>query len=349
MGETQPVSSRPRGFLRRHKALTVLVVLSLVLAGGVFGWAAYLNHELAAVPRFDANLDRPGRPARVAGESVNILLAGVDDGHGTDLRKMLESGDWKPGVFRSDTIMVLHLNADRTAAQLVSIPRDSYVDVDGYGRTKINASFSYGGPQLLAKTVENYTGIYLDHIAVIDLAGFAGVTRAIGGVDVYVPETVTNTISGDTWTRGWHHIEGDEALHYVRQRYGLPGGDFDRIQRQQNFLRAVLEKVASQGVLANPFKLTSLVSQLSGLLVVDDTFTAGTMRSMALSSRNIRPRDIRFATVPYLGTATIDGASVVRLDGPETRAMFKALAHDDFESYFADHDVHELPSEHDVN
>ena len=227
---------------------------------------------------------RRGWPA----DSVNFLLVGVDDGHGTDLREMLESGDWTPGVFRSDTIMVLHLNEDRSAAQLVSIPRDSYVPIEGHGTTKINASFSYGGPDLLAKTVEDYTGIYLDHIAVIDLDGFAGVTKAIGGVDVYVPQTVTNTITDDSWTKGTHHLEGDEALRYVRQRYGLPGGDFDRIQRQQNFLRSVLDKVVSNGVLANPFKLTSLVRELSSLLVVDDEFSAGTMRSMALSSRGLR-------------------------------------------------------------
>ena len=135
---------------------------------------------------------------------------------------------------------------------------------------------------------------------------------------------------------------------YVRQRYGLPGGDFDRIQRQQNFLRAVLQKVVSKGVVANPFKLTGLVKELSGLLIVDDKFSAGTMRSMALDSRHIRIRDIRFTTAPYTACA-IDGASVVTLDHTETRAMFKALANDQFESYYANHDVHELPGDHDVD
>ena len=125
--------------------------------------------------------------------------------------------------------------------------------------------------------------------------------------------------------------------------------DFDRIQRQQNFLRSVLGKVASKGVLANPFKLTSLVRELSGLLVVDDEFSAGTMRSTALSSRSVRPRDIRFVTVPYVGTATIDGVSVVKLDQAETRAMFKALANDEFESYYANHDVEELPGSRGVD
>ena len=327
----------------------MLVTLSLVLAGTAFGWALYLNHELGNVPKFESDLDRPGRPARVSGDSVNFLLVGVDDGHGADLREMLGSGEWTPGVFRSDTIMVLHLNEDRSAAQLVSIPRDSYVPVEGYGTTKVNASFSYGGPNLLAKTVEDYTGIYLDHIAVIDLEGFAGVTKVIGGVDVYVPETVTNTVSDYSWTKGTHHLEGDEALRYVRQRYGLPGGDFDRIQRQQNFLRSVLDKVVTKGVLANPFKLTNLVQELGSLLVVDEEFSAGTMRSMAMSSRSVRPRDIRFVTVPYVGTATIDGASVVKLDRTATRAMFKALATDDFESYYANHDVEELPGSRGVD
>jgi LCP family protein required for cell wall assembly len=349
MGVTEVVAARPPGFLRRHKALSVLVALSLVLAGSVFGWAFYLNHELGTIPRFDSNLDRPGRPARVAGKSVNFLLVGVDDGFGTDLSEMLQSGNWTPGVFRSDTIMVLHLNEDRSAAELVSIPRDSYVPIEGHGTTKINAAFSYGGPDLLAKTVEDYTGIYVDHIAVIDLDGFRGVTKAIGGVDVYIPQTVHNSVTDDTWTQGTHHLEGDRALRYVRQRYGLPGGDFDRIQRQQNFLRSVLAKVVSNGVIANPLKLTSLVRELSSLLVVDDEFSAGTMRSTALASRGLGIRDLRFVTVPYLGTATIDGASVVKLDGAETRAMFKALAHDNFESYYAEHDVEELPGSHDVD
>ena len=344
-----PPAARRRGFLRRHKALAVLLVLVLVLAGSLFGWLFLLNSKLADIPRFQADLNRPDRPARVQSKALNILLVGVDDGHGTNLRKMLESGDWKSGVFRSDTMIVMHLNADRSAAQLISIPRDSYVPVPGYGRTKINASFSYGGPKLLAETVEDLTGVYIDHIAVIDWGGFKGVTDAIGGVDVYVPQTVTDSARKKTWTQGEHHLGGEEALLYVRQRYGLTGGDFDRVQRQQNFLRVFLGKVRSMGVVANPIKLTNLVGELGSLAVVDDKLTASTMSKLALSTRSIGVRQTRFATIPYLGTATINGASVVQVDRAAVREMFTAVAHDRFENYYADHDVNELPGEHHID
>lgn len=349
-GAATPVVPRKRGFVRRHPVFFVFAAMLAVLIVAVAGFVGYVSMQLGEVSKFDADLDRPGRPARVEGKSVNILVAGVDDGQGTDLREMLESGDWQPGTFRSDTIMVLHLTADRSQAQIVSIPRDSYVPVEGLGKTKINAAFSMGGPELMAKTVENYAGIYLDHIMVVDLEGFRGITDTVGGVDVYVPTTVYDTErGGKEWTQGNHHLDGEDALSYVRQRYGLPGGDFDRIQRQQNFLRALLKKTASAGTLANPLKVSGLVGDLSDLIVVDSKLTSGKMRSLALGSRNLRARDFRFATVPYTGTPTIDGQSVVTLDDAETRAMFRALAKDSFEAYLGDHDINELPGEGDVD
>lgn len=328
----------------------VFAGLLAVLIVAVAGFVGYLNAQLGDVTKFDANLERPDRPVKVEGKSINILVAGVDDGEGTDLREMLESGDWRPGIFRSDTIMVLHLTADRSEAQIVSIPRDSYVPVEGLGKTKINAAFSMGGPALLAKTVEDYAGIYLDHVMVVDLEGFRGITDTVGGVDVYVPQTVHDPKrGGKQWTRGNHHLDGDDALLYVRQRYGLAGGDFDRIRRQQNFLRALLKKTASAGTLANPLKVSGLVGDLSDLIVVDSKMTSGKMRSLAVGARGLRAGDIRFATVSYTGTPTIDGQSVVTLDDRQTRAMFQALAKDSFEAYLGDHDINELPGEGDVD
>ena len=280
----------------------------LLVGASLAGWVFYLNTKLDDIPRFDADLDREGRPTRVSGEALNILMVGVDDGRGADLRQMLESGDWEPGSFRSDTVMVLHLDADREGAQIVSIPRDSYVPVPGLGRTKINAAFSAGGPSLLAETVEDLTGTFVDHITVVDWDGLVGIVDAIGGVEVQVPATVTDSKTGRTWQEGRQELDGEDALAYARQRYGLPGGDFDRVQRQQNLLRAMLAKTASAGVLGNPVRVTDLVGNLGQLLVVDDDLTAGAMRSLALSSRGLRVDDVRFATVPYTGTPTIDGA-----------------------------------------
>jgi anionic cell wall polymer biosynthesis LytR-Cps2A-Psr (LCP) family protein len=170
-------------------------------------------------------------------------------------------------------------------------------------------------------------------------------STAMGGVDVIVPETVTDPQSGITWEKGPVHLEGERAVHYVRQRYALPRGDFDRIQRQQNVLRAMLDKIVSAGTLANPLRVTRLVTTLSSFVAVDDGFTPAAMRSLALSSRGIRPSNMRFVTVPVTGTPTIDGASVVTLDMEKTAALFDAVERDHFEDWLQQNTdtVDELP------
>jgi LCP family protein required for cell wall assembly len=335
---------RFKRFVRRHKALSVIVVTALVLLAIIIGWLLWLNTKLGDIDRFPFE---PGgdRPAKV-GAAQNILLIGVDDpaGHG-GLFEDLASGDWEPGRFRSDAIMVLHVSGDRRSAQLVSIPRDSFVDVPDLGRTKINASFSDGGPEELAQVVESLSDLHIDHAVVIDFQHLAAMTTAMGGVDVVVPETVADPQSGITWEKGPVHLEGDRAVRYVRQRYALPRGDFDRIQRQQNVLRAMLDQVASAGTLANPFRVTRLVTELASFVAVDDGFTPAELRSLAISSRGIRPTTMRFVTVPVTGTPTIDGASVVTLDLQKTADLFDALEHDRFEDWYRDNadGMDELP------
>lgn len=348
-----PSPSPRRGIFRRHKVLTGLLVTALLLglAGG--GWLFYLRSQLEDVARFDAGLDRPDRPDPVAGESVTILVAGVDvneaGGDSDDLRAMLESGDWVPGSYRSDAIMVLHIDGEDDTGELVSIPRDSYVPVEGLGRTKINAAMSAGGPALLASTVEDVTQMRLDHVVVVDFEGFKEITELLGGVEVYVPETVTDTKNDKTWTEGRHVIEGEEALLYVRQRFGLEDGDFDRVQRQQNFLRALLAKATSRGVLSNPFTVTAFVRDLSELIIVDDSLDADRMQALAIANRDLRSDDLRFLTVPHDGAATIDGASVVEIDIPATREMFDAIADDTLDAWLEENDAAVLPGERSVS
>jgi hypothetical protein len=113
-------------------------------------------------------------------------------------------------------------------------------------------------------------------MAVIDYAGFNDLTTAIGGVDVYIPETVEDTQQDVTWEQGWTHLEGERALQYVRTRHGLLEGDFDRIDRQQNFLRAVLHKTLADGTIGNPFKLTDVLSAISTHLAVDGDWSTRT-------------------------------------------------------------------------
>jgi LCP family protein required for cell wall assembly len=341
------VTRRPRHFIKKHKALSIILGIALLLLIILLIWLWILNHKLNQIPRFDVDLGN-NRPA--ATDGTNILLVGVDDGKGIDLDEMLE-GDWQPGVFRSDAIMVMHLSEDGSEAQLVSIPRDSYVPVEGYGKTKINAAFSYGGPSLLGRTVEEVTGLHLDHIAVVDFGGFKGITEAVGGVLVYVPEDIVDPRFNHVfWKKGWQEVEGDRALEYVRARYGLPQGDFDRVQRHQNMMRAIANSVTDMSVLANPFAVTDLVDEIASHLAVDASLTSGVMRSLAFDALNLGSGDISYATAPYSGTATIEGAgSVVTLERKQVRALFTAIGHDDFAQYVADHQVEVLPDERSVN
>lgn len=325
------------GFLRRHRTGAILVTLLLVLVAAVTAYGLYLNSQLDDIARFDSRLNtrqRAPEPTGEAAEARNFLLLGVDKGSGETIEEELADGQWSPGAFRSDTIMLLHVPADREKAFLVSLPRDSLVRVPGYQRQKINAAFSYGGPDLAVRTVEALTGVYVDHVAMIDWAGFKDLTRAIGGVPVTVAETFTDPRNDRTWEAGTHILEGTKALQYVRTRYGLQDGDFDRIRRQQNFLRAVMRKTTSNGTLANPIKLTNLVHAVTAATTVDSGFSTADIRRLALTLRGLGTKDVEFITAPMRGYADIDGVgSVVRLDKRECRALWDSVRNDNVDSY----------------
>lgn len=325
---------------RTRRVLLILAALIVTLLAAVVGWAFYLQAQLGDITRFPLH---PGpatdRPARTPGQGVNILLAGVDVSQGGDLRSMLESGRWVPGSYRSDVLSVVHIAPDRTHAEVVSIPRDTWTTVPGHGPAKINAAMSYGGPSLMLRAVEELTQTRLDHVAIIDFDGFSGLTDALGGVDVYIPETVRDSARDYTWTKGWHHVQGERALLYVRERYGLPGGDFDRIRRQQNLLRAIAEKVRTY----NPVTVTRVTGTLADFVSLDDGFDNGELRSLVLSLRHLRPSRVTYATVPVTGTPTIDRQSVVTVDVPLTRSLFDAVEADELESWRRTHDLTELP------
>jgi LCP family protein required for cell wall assembly len=259
-----------------NPALAVVIGLLLLLLLIIVLWLLWLWLHLHRAPGFDPDLG-DHRPPFLGGE--NILLVGLDcdesapksdalrtcsanDGK-IDLSR-LDDGNLAATGVRSDVIMVLHVTEDGQHAQVVSIPRDSYVKVDGHGSTKINAAFSYGGPSLLGRTIEQNFKVHLTHIVVTDFNGFRGITDALDGVQVYVPSDVVDTrCNCVAWHQGWQTIKGESALNYVRTRYGLPRGDFDRVQRHQNFLRAVVQRTRSMSVLANPLKVTRLVNEIT--------------------------------------------------------------------------------------
>lgn len=339
--EPEPAPAK-RSWVRRHKALTGLFVIILVLLVSCGGWAVYLNQQIANVPRVHLNLDehqRPDRPTGKAAESLNILLAGVDNGNGPDISKSLSQGEWNPGSHRSDTIMILHITADRDHAYLISVPRDTWVNVPGYGMHKINAAFSFGGPSLYVRTMEAFTGLRMDHLAIIDWAGFKDLTKALGGIRVYIPRNVYDSANDQTWTKGYHTLAGEKALLYVRQRHGLQHGDFSRIKRQQNFLRATMEKLLSQNTLTNPLKLTDALGAVTSNLVLDEGFSTDEIRGLALSLRGLRANDVTFITIPTNCCKRIDGKSTVQVKRKQTKALFGAVAVDNIDAYLEKYQV----------
>lgn len=350
------MTRRPRRFIRRHKALSILIGVVVLLLIIVLLWLWWLLHNLHKAPGFDVDFG-DNRPTYHGGE--NILLVGLDcdtSAPESDTLRACEKQDKLelhnldtelPTGVRSDVIMVLHISEDGQAAQIVSIPRDSYVEVDGHGKTKINAAFSHGGPSLLGRTIEQNFGIHITHMAVVDFNGFRGITEALGGVAVYIPEEIS-TQGIVTWEPGWHNLEGEQALSYVRTRYGLARGDFDRVQRHQNFLRAVLLEARDTSVVFNPLKLTSLVEEVTGHIALDSGFTDREVLDLTIGGLNLGSDAITYATVPYKGSATIDGASVVLLREKESREFFDAVAHDRALSYLGDHEIETLPPEQQV-
>ncbi|MGH3505199.1 MAG: LCP family protein [Nocardioidaceae bacterium] len=349
-------ATKRKNFLRRHILLTSLATVLLVLMAAAGGFAWYLNHQLDNIPRVDAGIHQdPARDGHEADHPLNILLLGADHGKAEQsVEEDLKDGDWTPGEHLSDTIILVHIPADRDSAQVVSLPRDSWVKIPGYpydvnGHAKINAAFSYGGPRLAVRTVEKLTHIPIDHMAMIDWASFKGLTQAVGGVRVYIPETFEDNSQDVTWKQGWHRFEGEKALQYVRTRHGLENGDFGRIQRQQNFLRTLMGKLLSSDTTHNPIKLTKILRVTTRYLVVDKTWDNGEIRNLALSLRKLKAGDVRFMTAPLGSYDSVEGQSIVRLDQKRSQQLFRAIRHDDIQSYLDKYPNSGLPGDKSIN
>jgi len=344
-----PASPPPRrfGVVRRHKALLVMFLILLVPTMALGGWVLFLNHQVEEIPRFQVDLDRPGRAVRPAGEALTFLYVGVDSAQaGGSFENTMKQETWPVGSFRSDAIMLMHLEADRRSAQLVSIPRDSWVTIPGHGKAKINAALSYGGPQLLARTLEDLLDVYVDHVVVVDFAGFEKASEIVGGVPVQLD--APEVLDGKRYEAGVHRLQGRAALEYVRQRYNLPGGDFDRVQRQQKFLRGFLDRLGEIGP-GDPVEVTRLSDQLARLAAVDADLTTGAMRKLAWELRNLHGEDVRYLTAPVRGLGRVGTASVVRLDVPQARSLWKAITAGTLPDWERGHELVELAGHESVS
>jgi LCP family protein required for cell wall assembly len=338
----------------------VLVVGAVVIAATVGGYGWFLNGKLAEIDRIDTSAIGEGdRPDAGRERSLNVLLMGADNPERLEdkptVAELLADGEWDAGAYRSDTMMVVHIPADRSAAYVVSIPRDSYVpiyDPEGqeHGSDKINAAFSTYGPLGTWRTIENLTGLRMNHMAIIDYAGFTDLTNAIGGVEVYIPEDVYDSKQDQQWEQGTTLLKDELALKYVRMRYGLEEGDFSRVDRQQNFLRAVMRKTLADDTLGNPIKLSNTLDAIAGNLTVDSDWSNGAIRDLAVSLRDLDASKVKFLTLPLDRYDTVDGVGSVNIiDELAAAELWRAVRDEKVRSYIRDHPDDVLPDDDEVS
>ena len=314
---------------RRILIGVVSVLLVIVLgAGGTAWWM--LDRVSGSIERIpDAfSIPEEQRPTPAEDGSLNILLAGLDGEDSAD--------EFERGAARTDAIMVLHITAGRDDAYLISIPRDTWIPIPDHGENKINAAYSLGGPSLYVQTIEQLAGLRMDHLAVIDWSGFRALTDALGGVELEFDTTVV-TADDTTYQPGVHVLDGNEALQYVRERKALPGGDFDRIKRQQNFLRALMGQLLSDETMSSPGKLWDVAGTIGRAAKVDEDLSATDMVGLGTSLRGLRSDDLTFLTVPTLGTGWAGSASIVVYDQENADLLWDAVRADDVEPFLAEH------------
>ncbi len=285
--------------------LAVLVVLLLVIAF----WA-------------DAQLTRvASEPEAPIGSTkgTNWLLVGSDSRVGLseeDIARLGTGGDI--GTGRTDAIMLLHLEG--TSAQLISIPRDSYVDVPGFGQDKINAAFTYGGPQLLTHTVEANTGVSIDHYAEVGMGGLANIVDAIGGVELCPSEPIDDPLANLNVGAGCQEMDGANALGYVRTR-ATAMGDLDRVERQREFFSALMHEATNPSTLLNPFDVFPMISSVSKSFTVGESDHVWHLARLALSMGT----GVETTTVPVGGFADTDVGNVVLWDEIEAENLWNSL------------------------
>jgi LCP family protein required for cell wall assembly len=257
-----PPPRRHRRRRGRRILLITLLALGLLMGGGTLAGGLYLRSVEGVVERVDAFHEVPAesRPDKVgaAKGALNFLVLGSDTRDPANT-----SGS------RSDTIILAHLPHDRSSAQVISIPRDTWVHIpksaDGrHGNTnaKINAAFAWGGIPLMVQTVEAYTGVRIDHVVVVDFSGFKEIVDALGGVEIDVEESFTSThsLTADGqrhFTQGPQTMDGAAALDYARERFAFTDGDFARIRHQQQVIRAIVEKASSRSCVPRPIRWLS--------------------------------------------------------------------------------------------
>ncbi|MER5862748.1 LCP family protein [Kitasatospora sp. NPDC002040] len=297
-----------------------LLLLALVAtAVGTWFWAdGRIRHT-------DAVADWSGRPAD--GPGTNWLLVGSDSRAGLTGQQQQDLHVGGESGVNTDTVMVLHKGDNGPV--LMSIPRDSYVTIPGHGKNKINAAFAEGGPQLLVQTVEQNTGIRIDHYVEVGFTGIVDIVDALGGVKMCLDQPVVDAKSGADLPAGCQTLNGTEALQLVRTRYSLPDSDLSRIKNQQAFLQALAGEVLSPSTLLDPFVLYPFLSAALDALTVDRGSSLWTLAQFGVQMDEVAGSGGRTVTVPIADQnyQTPAGSSILWAQNA-SQQLFQAIQND---------------------
>jgi LCP family protein required for cell wall assembly len=372
---TRP-SAAFRTFLVAGKIFVALVSAAVLLLTS-YGWGRLraANDGIVKTEVISEELTKQG-PKPLDG-AVDILLVGMDsrtDAQGNPLSEealALLNGGYADGEQNTDTMILVHIPVDGTRAVAISFPRDSYVEIaDGFGKHKLNSAFARqrntvdqqlrakgetdeqkirtesmaAGRKTLIKTIENMTGgtVRIDRYAEVNLASFYEVTKAIGGVEVCLKEDTSDSDSGANFKAGPQTIEGARALSFVRQRKNLPGGDLDRIVRQQVFIGALAKKVLSSGTLTDPGKLNGLVEAVQKSVVLSAGWDITTF---AEQMQGLVGGNFEFRTIPVGDPMdTYGDGNVLPVNPAQVRKFLTSLAADNSPSSSAPTPTTTLPA-----
>jgi LCP family protein required for cell wall assembly len=326
-----PAAGR-RGRVLRRLALAVVAVLLLTTVGAL-GALAYYDRQIERIP-----VPTLGGGADVDGGDVNYLLVGSDSREGLTEAELAEvrtglKGGGNEGTL-TDTIVLVHMPGGGGEPTLVSFPRDAFVPIPGHGSGRINSAYARGeadreggGPALLVETVQQLSGLRIDHYLEVGFIAFLRITDALGGVEVDLCQPARDEKAAIDLPAGEQRLSGGDALGFVRQREGLPRGDLDRIERQQYFLGSVARQVLSPGTLLRPDRVLAVLDAVTSSVRADEDLSTFDLARLGLRLRGAAGGGLDFVTVPVAdANARVGGASVVLLDEAALPGFFAGLS-----------------------
>ncbi len=296
--------------MKSPRAIRFFTIASIAIVGiSAISWAG-LGRITAAIPRVDAFAGLENRPKKES-SAVNYLIVGSDTREGLsreEIKRLRVGGTDVAAGKRSDTMLLIHISKKRDKAAIISIPRDSYALIPEHNNSqgklipaaysKINSSYNWGGAPLLIETLENMSGIRIDHYVELNFVGFVRMVDALGGVEICTKKDIDDPKSHLTLPAGTHVLDGVDSLKFVRTRVFDGLGDLGRMKRQQEFASAMLRKATSAGVLLNPVKMVDFINSALDSVVTDEGLSQGDLLTLGKQLRNLSASNVRTLTIP---------------------------------------------------